>query len=85
INLDETQDTLESKIRKTYCAPGDIEVNPILSWYKTLIFPLISGPLEFEDHVLDSYSALESAWAKKEISPQDFKKSAVRDLGSLII
>ncbi len=32
INLDETQDSLEAKIKKTFCAPGEVEVNPILGW-----------------------------------------------------
>ncbi|MGA2874992.1 MAG: tyrosine--tRNA ligase [Nitrososphaerales archaeon] len=85
INLDETQESLETKIRKTFCSPGDIEVNPILSWYKTLILPLIEGPLEFGGLSVSDYKTLETAWAKKEISPQDFKKSAVRDLGNLLL
>ena len=85
INLDETQESLETKIRKTFCSPGDIEVNPILSWYKTLILPLAEGPLEFGSLSVSDYKTLETAWAKKEISPQEFKKSAVRDLGNLLL
>lgn len=85
INLDETQDSLEAKIRKTYCSPGDIEVNPILSWYKTLILPLVDGPLTFGNVAITSYESLKSAWAKKEISPQEFKKSVVRDLSGLLL
>ena len=85
INLDETQDSLETKIRKTFCSPGDIEVNPILSWYKTLILPLTEGSLEFGNLSLSEYNSLEAAWAKKEISPQDFKKSVLRDLGNLLL
>jgi tyrosyl-tRNA synthetase len=85
INLDETQETLEAKIRKTFCSPGDIEVNPILTWYKSLILPVIEGPIMFGNLSISDYKALETAWAKKEISPQDFKKSAVRDLANLLI
>ncbi len=85
INLDETQDTLEAKIKKTYCAPGDVETNPILSWYKILIFPLTNEPLNFGNMNAENYTALETAWARKEISPQDLKKSAVRDLGKLLL
>ena len=85
INIDETQESLEGKIRKTFCSPGDIEVNPILSWYRTLILPLIEGPLQFGNLNISDYKSLETAWAKKEISPQDFKKSAVRDLGNLLL
>lgn len=85
INLDETQESLETKIRKTFCSPGDIEVNPILSWYKTLIFPLIDGPVQFGGLNITDGKSLEIAWAKKEITPQDFKKSAIRDLGDLLL
>jgi tyrosyl-tRNA synthetase len=85
INLDETQESLEAKIRKTFCSPGDIEVNPILSWYKTLILPLVEGELQFGNVSVRDYKSLEAAWARKEITPQEFKKSAVRDLGALLL
>lgn len=85
INLDETQDTLEAKIKKTFCSPGDIEVNPILSWYRTLILPLVDGPLAFGNLTISDYKSLETAWGKKEITPQEFKKSVVRDLSNLLL
>lgn len=85
INLDETQDTLEAKIKKTFCSPGDIEVNPILSWYKSLILPLVDVPLTFGNITVNDYESLESAWARKEISPQEFKRSVVRDLSNLLL
>ncbi|MCL4518051.1 MAG: tyrosine--tRNA ligase [Thaumarchaeota archaeon] len=85
INLDETQDSLETKIKKTYCAPGDIEVNPILSWYKTLLFPLLSGPVAFGEKTATDYLELEVLWAKKEITPQQLKGAVIRDLANLLI
>ncbi|MDG6995353.1 MAG: tyrosine--tRNA ligase [Nitrososphaerota archaeon] len=85
INMDETQDSLEAKIKKTYCAPGDIEVNPILSWYKTLLFPLIESPVAFGEKTASDYVELEELWAKREITPQQFKAAAVRDLANLLI
>ncbi len=85
INMDETHESLEAKIRKTFCSPGEIETNPILSWYKTLILPLTDGNLEFGGLSISNYKQLETAWAKQEISPQEFKKAAVRDLGMLLL
>jgi tyrosyl-tRNA synthetase len=85
INLDETQDSLETKIRKTFCAPGDIEVNPILGWYRALFYPIKQGPIAFGQKEIASYSELESVWAKKELTPQELKQSAVRDLADLLI
>jgi tyrosyl-tRNA synthetase len=84
IDLDETQESLEAKIRKTYCAPGDVETNPILDWYKALIFSLNEGVLEFGNKSASNFSELETLWAKREISPQELKAAAVRDLGKIL-
>lgn len=85
INLDETQETLEAKIKKTFCAPGDVEVNPILGWYKALIFPVLDRPLRFGEKEFSNYSELEQAWKENQISPQELKRSVVRDLSELLI
>lgn len=85
INLDETQDSLEAKIKKTYCAPGDIEVNPILGWYKALIFPVLDKSLKFGQKEFSNYPELEQAWKLKQITPQELKQSTVRDLAELLI
>jgi tyrosyl-tRNA synthetase len=71
IDLDEAQDSLEKKIKKTYCAPGEIEINPILGWYKALLFPLSQAPLDFGGKQVGDYTELEALWGKKEISPQE--------------
>ena len=85
INLDETQDSLEAKVRKTYCSPGDIEVNPILNWYSAFIFALSGGPLVFGKHEVPDYKGLETLWATKELSPQELKAAVVRDLARILI
>jgi tyrosyl-tRNA synthetase len=86
IDLDETLESLEKKIRKTYCSPGDIEINPIMSWYRALIFPMIEKPLEFGQGKLASKaSELEALWKNKEITPQELKAAALRDLTQLIL
>jgi tyrosyl-tRNA synthetase len=85
INLDETQESLEAKIRKTFLAPGDVTVNPILGWYKALIFPVLGGERTFGAKQASSYSQLESLWAKNEITPQELKRSAVRDLSEILL
>jgi tyrosyl-tRNA synthetase len=86
IDLDETQESLETKIKKTFCAPGDVESNPILSWYRGLIFPLSNKPLlEFGQKSARDYAELETFWMRNEISPQELKKATVRDLGEIIL
>jgi tyrosyl-tRNA synthetase len=85
IDLDETQDSLEKKVRKTYCSPGEVELNPILGWYKALLFPFLETPFGFGSKEASNYNQLESFWRRKEISPQELKASAVRDLGKVIL
>jgi tyrosyl-tRNA synthetase len=85
INLDETQDSLESKIKKTFCSPGDIEVNPILGWYKALIFPVLDRSLSFGQKEYSNHAELEVAWKNMEITPQELKGSTIRDLAELLI
>ncbi|MDA4129627.1 MAG: tyrosine--tRNA ligase [Thaumarchaeota archaeon] len=85
IDLVETQDSLEVKIRKTFCSPGEIEINPILGWYRALLFPVTEGPISFGQKEISSYPILEEVWAKKELTPQELKQAAVRDLGTLLL
>lgn len=85
INLNETSESLEAKIRKTFCAPGDITTNPILDWYAKLIFPLSDSPLEFAGKNASTYKELESFWTKNEVSPQQLKHSVKRDLEKLLL
>ena len=85
IFLNETPESLEAKIRKTYCAPGDVVVNPILSWYKAMMFPLAEAPIAFGNVQASGYPELELAWKENKITPQELKKSAYRDIGNLIL
>jgi tyrosyl-tRNA synthetase len=85
ITLNETQESLEKKIKKTFCAPGNVEVNPILGWYKALIFPISTGPLSFDSFTASSYSELEALWASNKITPQQLKSATVRDLANILI
>ncbi len=85
IDLNETQHSLETKIRKTFCAPGDLKTNPILDWYKKFLLPLSETPLEFGGKYAGGYKDLESLWAKNEITPQQLKHSVKRDLEKLLL
>jgi tyrosyl-tRNA synthetase len=85
ISLDETQESLEKKIKKTFCAPGDIQTNPILGWYKGLIFPVSEGPITFNSTSVASSDELCSLFQGNKISPQELKKAAVRDLAQLLL
>jgi tyrosyl-tRNA synthetase len=85
IELDESEESLETKIRKTYCAPGDVETNPILDWYEKMIFPLTDSSIVVGEREVKNAQELKTLWLKREISPQELKKAAVRDIGNIIL
>lgn len=86
VDLDETEESLAKKIKKTFCAPREVGVNPILGWYRALIFPLRdSAAIVFGGKTVENYPELEAAWVKGEIGPQELKAAAVRDLGDIIL
>jgi tyrosyl-tRNA synthetase len=85
IDLDESRESLEKKIRKTFCAPGNLEANPILGWYKALIFPLAKESLTFGQFTASSFPELEALWAGNKISPQELKAAVLRDLSQILI
>jgi len=91
---DSTED-IKRKINKAYCPEGIAEENPILEYYKYLIFEsfdflgidkiVISRPKKFGgDVVLKSYQELEKKFVNKEIHPADLKASLAFYLDQLI-
>jgi len=91
---DSTED-IKRKINKAYCPEGVVEDNPILEYYKYIVFEsldrlgvdkvVISRPQKFGgDVVLKSYQELEKKFVNKEIHPADLKTSLITYLDQLI-
>ena len=70
---------IADKLRRAYCPPRVVDGNPILQYYRLLIFPVskevviersqkYGGDLEFH-----AYSELEEAYREGKIHPQDLK------------
>src|SRR6059036_516050 len=70
---------IADKLRRAYCPPKVVDGNPILQYYRLLIFPVskevviersqkYGGDLEFH-----AYSELEEAYREGKIHPQDLK------------
>jgi len=95
IFMTDTTEDIKRKINKAYCPEGVIEDNPILEYYRYIVFEsldrlgvdkiLISRPEKFGgDVVLKSYQELEKKFANKEIHPADLKTSLASYLDQLI-
>jgi len=80
IFIHDTNEEIQSKIKKAWCQEGIIENNPLLEISKYVIFHefkeiLVERSPKFGGNVsYTSYSQLESDFAQKKLHPSDLKK-----------
>jgi tyrosyl-tRNA synthetase len=90
IFMTDTKDEIYTKIKKAYCPPNDIENNPILEYFKYIVFAKFDqidilreekfgGNLHF-----DSYLEMEKAYQKGDIYPLDLKENLSRFLDEML-
>lgn len=90
IFMTDSKEDIYSKIKKAYCPPNDILINPILEYFKYIVFAKFDqidilrkekfgGNLHY-----NSYSELESAYQKGNIYPLDLKENLSRYLDEMI-
>ena len=90
IYMADSEDEIKSKFKKAYCPEGQVEDNPILEYFKYIVFEKFDkviiersekfgGNLEF-----DFYSDLETSFSEKKIHPLDLKNTCARYINELI-
>jgi tyrosyl-tRNA synthetase len=90
IFMTDSKDEFYSKIKKAYCPPNDIETNPILEYFKYIVFTKFDqidilreekfgGDLHF-----NSYSELEKAYQTGDIYPLDLKENLSRYIDDML-
>ncbi|GAB4219245.1 MAG: tyrosine--tRNA ligase [Candidatus Microgenomates bacterium] len=95
IFMTDTKEDVERKINKAYCPEGVIEENPILEYYKYIVFESlerlrvnelrVERPEKFGGPVsLKSFQDLEKKFANKEIHPMDLKQTLAKLLNQLL-
>jgi len=95
IFMTDTKEDIHRKITKAYCPEGNIEDNPVLEYYKYILFEsldrlgmesiVIERPGKFGGPViLNNYHNLEHLFAEKKIHPLDIKHTAVILLDKLL-
>lgn len=95
IFMTDSEEEIKNKINKAYCPEGVIKDNPILEYYKYIIFEsldrlrmeqiIIDRPVKFGGPIiLNSYANLEKMFAQKEIHPQDVKLTLANLLNKLL-
>lgn len=90
IFMTDYSDDIKRKLSKAWCPEGVVHENPILDYFKYILFekyPQISiqRPEKFGGTLtLTSYNELEKLYADKEIHPLDLKQTAVKLIDELI-
>jgi tyrosyl-tRNA synthetase len=86
ILIHDEPDVIERKIQKAFCPAGIVEGNPVLEYFRILVFrdggrvelkrdPRFGGDVQFE-----SYGQLEKSFSSGEIHPKDLKANISRIL-----
>ena len=95
IFMTDTTEDIKRKINKAYCLEGDIKENPILEYYKYIIFQsfdrlklnevTIERLKKFGGNIsFKTYEELEKAFSEKKVHPMDLKAVLIKYLDQLI-
>src|SRR5881409_3008744 len=86
ILIHDEPEVIAKKIQQAFCPPGVVEGNPILEYYRILVFEnrepltLKRDPKYGGDIEVSSYDQLENEYASGRIHPQDLKTNMSRIL-----
>jgi len=90
IYMTDTFDDIKRKVGRAWCPEGIVEDNPVLEYYKYILFEkfpqiIIERPEKFGGPVvLNSYDNLHKLFAEKQIHPLDVKQTAITLLNGLL-
>ncbi len=90
IYMTDTFEDIKRKISKAWCPEGVVEDNPVLEYYKYILFEkypqiVVDRPEKFGGPViLNSYENLEKLFKEKKLHPLDIKQTAVKFLDELL-
>ena len=96
IFMTDTTEDIQRKINKAYCLEGDIKENPVLEYYKYIVFDsldkldlsavLIERPEKFGGNLsFKTYAELEAVFREKKLHPMDLKATLIKLLDQLIM
>lgn len=90
IFMTDSPEDVKRKVEKAYCPPGIAEENPVLEYFKYIVFekfPSVKVRREEKhegDKVFESYAEFEEAYKENTLHPQDVKNSLVYYLNDLL-
>jgi len=90
IYMHDTLKELNEKLNKAYCPEGIVEGNPVLEYFKYLVFKNVNSveikrDKKFGGNIkYNSYFEMEKDFTNKKLHPLDLKKSCAEELEKLI-
>lgn len=90
IFMTDSEEDVTRKLSKAYCPEGIKEDNPILEYFKHIIFASegaikIERPEKFGGNLsFDSYEGLEQLFVDKELHPMDLKATAAKYINKML-
>ena len=90
IYMHDTKEELKAKISKAFCPEGQVKGNPLLEYFKYIIFKYvdkieIKRSDEFGGEVVyNNYKEMEKDFVEKKLHPLDLKNSCIDELDKLI-
>lgn len=90
ISVDDTPEDMKKKIKGAFCVEGEVTDNPVLALFKYHIMPrlpeiIITRPEKYGGNLhYESYEALESDFAAKNLHPMDLKAAAAQYMNEIL-
>lgn len=90
IFMTDSVEEVNKKFKKAYCPEGIVEDNPIMEYFKYIIFEradkvVIERPEKWGGNLeYNNYAELEESFAKKEVHPMDLKACGAKMINDLL-
>ncbi len=86
ILIHDSPKVIEEKLRRAFCPPGVVEGNPVMEYFRTIVFPRTAGFVFKRDAkyggdlAVGGFGELERLYAAGKVHPQDLKSNMARFL-----
>jgi tyrosyl-tRNA synthetase len=90
IFMTDTEEEINKKFKKAYCPEGQVEDNPVLEYFKYIVFEkfekvVIERPEKFGGNLeFNSYFELEKSFVEKKVHPLDLKTTCAKYINELL-
>eukprot|EP00736_Rhodelphis_marinus_P012798 Rmarinus@m.25981 len=90
IFMEDTEAEVNTKIKKSFCPPGEIEGNPCIEYVKHVVFPKLGQfhvkrkPDDGGDITYDNMESLEADYSAGTLHPGDLKTALARSINEIL-